>query len=338
MSRVVKIAVFVLFTLLFIQPADAADIRAFHNYNQLPFQQIFGIPSLDNNPLTEAGDWRSSIVTNISNTYEFDGDDDAFFGYGGEEIAIDGETHRFSLLVNYAVRNNLQLGVEVPYVKHSGGFLDDLIYEWHDFFNQPQNGREKDESDEINFIYTNSDGDDFGIDSSQSGIGDVRLNVAYSRLLEKDRALIYSAEVKLPTGDFDKLTGSGGTDVSVGVTINDPHSLGEMNVTLFAGLAAMYLGDIDSDLSDDQYNFAMAARAGFGWQASEKFQLKLQFDGHTPLYDSDLEEMGDPSLQIVIGGSLLFTEDIYLDLAITEDIIVETAPDVGFILALVAKF
>ena len=316
--------------MLFIQPVKAAEIRAFHNYNQLPFQQIFGIPSLDNSPLTEAGDWRSSIVTNISNTYEFDGFD--------EEIAVDGETHRFSLLLNYAVRNNLQLGVEVPYVKHSGGFLDDFIYEWHDFFSQPQNGRDKDESDEILFEYKNSDGDEFGIDSTESGIGDVRLNVAYSRPLEKDRTLIYSAEVKLPTGDFDKLTGSGGTDVSVGVTINDPHSLGEMNVTLFGGLAAMYLGDIDSDLSGDQYNFAMAARAGFGWQALKKLQLKLQFDGHTPLYDSELEEMGDPSLQLVFGGSLLFTEDVYLDLAITEDIIVETAPDVGFILALVAKF
>ena len=337
MPKLAKVAAILLFAVLFIEPVNAAEIRAFHNNNQLPFHQIFGLPSLDNSPLTKAGDWRSSIVTTISNTYEFDGDNDIFMS-DDEGISIDGETHRFSLLLNYALRDNLQLGFEIPYVKHSGGFLDDFIYEWHNFFGQPQNGREKDESDEIFFEYKNSDGDKFGIDSTESGIGDVRLNVAYSRPLEKDRTLIYSAEVKLPTGDFDKLTGSGGTDVSVGVTINDPHSLREMNVTIFGGLAAMYLGDIDSDLSGDQYNFAMAARAGFGWQASEKFQIKLQFDGHTPLYDSDLEEMGDPSLQIVFGGSLLFTEDIYLDLAITEDIIVETAPDVGFILALVAKF
>jgi hypothetical protein len=330
MKRSILITILAVVLLAPYYSAEAAAIRAFHNFNQLPFQQIFGLPSLDNSPLTEAGDWRSSVVATISNTYEFDGFE--------EEIAVDGETYRFSLLLNYAVRNNLQLGVEVPYVKHSGGFLDDFIYEWHDFLNQPQNGRKKDESDEINYIYTNSDGDEYGIDNSQSGIGDVRLNAAYSRALEKNRTLIYSAEVKLPTGDFDKLTGSGGTDVSVGLTINDPHTLGEMNVTLFGGLAAMYLGDIDSDLSGDQYNFAMALRAGMGWQALKKLQLKLQFDGHTPLYDSDLEEMGDPSLQIVIGCSLLFTEDVYLDLAITEDIIVETAPDVGFILALVAKF
>ena len=337
MSNVTKVAVFVLFTLIFIQPADAAEIRAFHNNNQLPFHQIFGLPSLDNSPLTEAGDWRSSIVTTISNTYEFDGDDSGFYG-SDEAISIDGETHRFSLLLNYALRDNLQLGFEIPYVKHSGGFLDDFIYEWHNFFGQPQNGREKDESDEIFFEYKDNNGDEFGIDDTKSGIGDIRLNVAYSRPLEKDRALIYSAEIKLPTGDFDKLTGSGGTDISVGVTINDPHSLAESKVTLFGGLAAMYLGDIDSDLSDDQYNFAMALRAGMGWQALQKLQLKLQFDGHTPLYDSNLEEMGDPTLQIVIGGSFIFTEDVYLDLAITEDIIVETAPDVGFILALVTKF
>ena len=337
MSRFAKVAVTLLFALLFIEPVNAAEIRAFHNNNQLPFHQIFGLPSLDNNPLTEAGDWRSSIVTTISNTYEFDGDNDIFIS-DDEGISIDGETHRFSLLLNYALRDNLQLGFEIPYVKHSGGFLDDFIYEWHDFFGQPQNGREKDESDEIFFEYKNNDGDKFGIDSTESGIGDVRLNVAYSRPLEKDRTLIYSAEVKLPTGDFDKLTGSGGTDVSVGVTINDPHSLAASNVTLFGGLAAIYLGDIDSDLSDDQYNFAMALRAGMGWQALQKLQLKLQLDGHTPLYDSNLEEMGNTTLQIVIGGSVFFTEDVYLDLAVTEDLIVETAPDVGFILALVAKF
>jgi len=330
MLKAAKIAVLILFTMLFIQPVNAAEIRAFHNNNQLPFHQIFGLPSLDNSPLTQAGDWRSSIVATISNTYEFDGDE--------EEISIDGETHRFSLLLNFALRDNLQLGFEIPYVKHSGGFLDDFIYEWHDFFGQPQNGREKNESDEIFFEYKNNDGDKFGIDDTQSGIGDIRLNVAYSRPLEKDRTLIYSAEVKLPTGDFDKLTGSGATDISIGVTINDPHSLAQSNVTLFGGLAAIYLGDIDSDLSDDQYNFAMALRAGMGWQPLKKLQLKLQLDGHTPLYDSDLEEMGDPTLQIVIGGSLLFTEDVYLDLAIAEDLIVETAPDVGFILALVAKF
>jgi hypothetical protein len=337
MPRFAKVAVTLLFALLFIEPVNAAEIRAFHNNNQLPFHQIFGLPSLDNSPLTKAGDWRSSIVATISNTYEFDGDNDIFIG-DDEGIAIDGETHRFSLLLNYALRDNLQLGFEIPYVKHSGGFLDDFIYEWHDFFGQPQNGREKDESDEIFFEYKNSDSDKFGIDSTESGIGDVRLNVAYSRPLEKNRTLIYSAEVKLPTGDFDKLTGSGGTDVSVGVTINDPHSLAASNVTLFGGLAAIYLGDIDSDLSDDQYNFAMALRAGMGWQALQKLQLKLQLDGHTPLYDSNLEEMGNTTLQIVIGGSVFFTENVYMDLAITEDLIVETAPDVGFILALVAKF
>jgi hypothetical protein len=330
MSRPTIVAVTVLFALLFIKPVNAAEIRAFQNTNQLPFHQIFGLPSLDNNPLDKAGDWRTSFVATFSNTYEYDGFE--------EEIAVDGETHRYSALVNYALRDNLQLGFEIPYIKHSGGFLDDFIYEWHDFFNQPQNGRDKDESDEIFFEYRNADGDAFGIDDTESGIGDVRLNAAYLKPLENNRTLIYSAEIKLPSGDFDKLTGSGGTDVSVGVTINDPHSLAKSNITLFAGLAAMYLGDIDSDLSGDQYNFAMAARAGMGWQALKKLQLKLQLDGHPPLYDSDIEEMGDPTLQVVIGGSLLFTEDVYLDLAITEDLIVETAPDVGFILALVAKF
>jgi hypothetical protein len=51
--------------------ARAAEIRAFHNVNQLPFKQIFSLRSPDNSPLTEAGKWRLNLIGNVSNTYNF---------------------------------------------------------------------------------------------------------------------------------------------------------------------------------------------------------------------------------------------------------------------------
>ena len=48
--------------------------------------------------------------------------------------------------------------------------------------------------------------------------------------------------------------------------------------------------------------------------------------------------MGDPALQLVMGGSLTFTEDVYLDIAVAEDIKTSTAADVAFQLALVLDF
>jgi hypothetical protein len=330
MNRAILLAILAIFLVMPICSAKASDIRAFHNINQLPFKQIFGLPSLDNSPLTEAGKLRINIITNISNTYDVSaGTNDV--------ISTDVETLRSSLILSYAVRNNWQLGIEVPYVRHSGGFFDDFIYDWHDFFNMPQNNRAKNNSDQLQIYYLSNTGASFALSDSGDGIGDIRINGVHTRTLN-NRVLIFSAELKFPTGDFDKLTGSGGLDVSAGLTINDPYSLGKYNITLFGGLAGVFLGDIDNHISTIQNNFALAGRVGIGWQASRLIQLKLQVDAQTPLYDSDIKELGDPALQLVIGGSLTFTDDAYLDISIAEDINTSTAADIAFQLALVVTY
>ncbi|MFC1837549.1 DUF3187 family protein [Thermodesulfobacteriota bacterium] len=103
-------------------------------------------------------------------------------------------------------------------------------------------------------------------------------------------------------------------------------------------MAGIYLEDIDSAMSTIQNNFALAARVGLGWQASRRFQLKLQLDTHSPLYDSDIKEIGESGLQVVIGGSLFMSDNAYIDLSIAEDLDISTAADVAFQLALVITY
>jgi len=330
MKRTLHITAIAALLLLLASSAAAAEVRAFHNINQLPGKQIFGLPSLDNSPLTKAGSWRLNLIANVSNTYDLSASD-------AEEMATDIESFRGTMLANYAPWDNLQLSLEVPYLHHGGGFLDNFIYDWHDFFGMNQNGRTKENANQINVSYLSDAGDSFALDDSASGLGDIRINGAYSRLWH-NRALIFSTELKFPTGDYDKLTGSGGYDFSLGLILNDPHSLGQYHITMYGGLAAIFLGDIDGELAAIQKDFALAGRLGIGWQATQLIQLKLQLDYQTPLYDSKLKELGDPAFQIVMGGSLTFTGDVYLDLSIAEDINTATAVDVAFQLALVMAF
>ena len=330
MNRAFRYVFLVILLLMPIHTAGASGVRAFHNINQLPFKQIYGLPSLDNSPLTEAGRLRFNFFANLSNTYNV--------AVGTHDLVVtDAETLRTSLALSYAVKNNWQLSIEVPYIRHSRGFLDDFIYDWHDFFNMPQNGRTKDSSDQLHISYFSTQGATFNLSGSGGDLGDIRLNSAYS-LPWNNRTLIISTELKLPTGDFDKLTGSGGVDVSFGLTINDPYSLADYNITFFGGIAGIYLGDADGGMEHVQNNLAVAGRIGLGWQASRLVQLKLQLDGLTPLYDSDIKEMGDPSLQLVMGGSLTFTDDAYLDISIAEDLNTTTAADVAFQLGLVITY
>ena len=322
------IAVFIL--VMPFKAAAADEIRAFHNINQLPFKQIFGLPSLDNKPLAEAGRMRMSFTANLSNTYDISAN-------SGEYIVTDSETLRTSVTASYALRNNWQIGIEVPCVRHSGGFLDDFIYDWHDFWGMPQNGRDKYGSDQMPLMYLSPKGPAFSLSDSAGNLGDIRINSAYT-LPWENRAIVLSAELKLPTGDFSRLTGSGSTDFSVGILLNDPRSLEKYRVTLFVGLAGIFLGDIDGELADIQNNFAVAGRAGIGWQATELFQLKAQIDALSGLYDSSVKEMGESSLQAVFGTSLTFSEHATIDISIAEDVKPCTAADVAFQIALTVTY
>ena len=308
----------------------AAEIHAFHNINQSPFKQIFGLPSLDNSPLVEAHKWRLNMNVNISNTYDISVS-------AQESIEIDVETFRGSLLASYGLRDNWQLSVEVPYIRYDDGFLDNFIYNWHDFFNISQNGRTKDKSNQLHIAYMSNSNSLFAMHDAGAGLGDIRLNSAYS-LPWGTRTFIFSTEVKFPTGDFYKLTGSGGYDFSVGLLLNDPQSLGEYGITVFGGVAGVFLGDIDGELSAVQNDFAIVGRLGIGWQVTKLIQLKMQLDGLTALYDSELKQLGDESFQVIMGGSLCFTDNVYLDISVAENINSATGVDVAFQLGLVVTF
>ena len=330
MNRALKSFIVAVVLLMYHCSASAAEIRAFHNINQSPFKQIFGLPSLDNSPLTEIHKWRMSLNANISNTY------DISVGVH-EQIENDSETFRGSLLASYCLLDNWQLSVEVPYIRHDGGFLDNFIYDWHDFFSLSQNGRIKENNDQLHIAYLSGSNSLFAMHNGGGGLGDIRINSAYTLSLEK-RALIVSAELKLPTGDFYMLTGSGGYDFSVGLMINDPQSFRKYDITVFGGLAGVFLGDIDGELAAVQKNFAISGRFGIGWQATKLIQLKLQFDGQSALYDSDLKQLGNTAFQVIMGGSLCFTDDVYLDISVAENMNSATAVDVAFQLGLIVTF
>jgi len=330
LNRVFNTAILTVILLTPFHPAGAADIRAFHNVNQFAFKQIFALPSLDNSPLIEAGKWRINLNLNISNSYDVSEGDN-------EQLVNDVETFHGSLLLNYGLRDNWQLSIEVPYISYAGGSLDDFIYDWHDFSNISFSGRTEDNSDQLHISYAAGSTSFFEMQDHKSGLGDLRINGAYTRRWDK-RALIFSSELKFPTGDFDKLTGSGGFDFSAGLTLNDPQSLGKYRITLYGGIAGILLGDIDAELAALQKDFALVGRLGLGWQATELIQLKLQLDGLSALYDSELKQMGDPSFQLITGGSLTFTDDVYLDISIAENLNSATAVDVAFQLGLIVSF
>ena len=133
---------------------------------------------------------------------------------GQTAFVLDGETLRALVRAAWGAATGLELGVEVPLLRHGAGVMDSAIDWYHARFNFPDGGRPAFRRDLYQAGYV-GDGESFLLTRGSSGIGDVVLSAKGSLL--KDRRsepwLSGSIAVKLPTGDPDRLLGSGSADV-----------------------------------------------------------------------------------------------------------------------------
>ncbi len=328
-----------LFLLCISDPAQARDITALQVRNQNPFVQIFGIPPTGRAVVLPQGRFEASMGMNISshNAASRDFQEPA----ADEAILLDGETYRTVLELRYGLMDRLEIGGRFPYVMHRGGFLDDFVIDWHDLFGLPQGSRKTSPHDRLAFRYFRDGVFEFNLDENAQGPGDVGLFAVWQLLQSEARVpwdIALRVDLELPTGDSDHLLGSGSTDLAFSAAAARRGKTGWGDLLLFgsAGLLVMTDGDI---LPDQQRNFAGFGMMGVGLRPWSQVDFKLQMDAHTAIYeDTDLDPLGSPSVQLALGGTLHFSEKTTLDLAVIEDIAVETAPDVTFHLLLRRTF
>jgi hypothetical protein len=92
-------------------------------------------------------------------------------------------------------------------------------------------------------------------------------------------------------------------------------------------------------LRDQQRTFVGFGTFGLGWAPADWIAFKAQVDANTAYFsDSALPELGVGAVQLVVGGTLGLGDGTALDLGVTEDILVNSAPDVGFHFALRQRF
>lgn len=322
---------FLLLALNVSTPLYAAAIDPFYSKNQNPFVQIYGLPLAESGFITQPGEVRAVVVADVSNSYS----DTAL---SSERVLIDGETTRVTALARYGLFDRLELGVDIPMISHGGGVTDGFIRNFHKLFGFPAAGRDRVANNQLNYLYAANSVGRVNINQSSTGLGDIQLSGAYQIWrVQNSRSLALRAGLKLPTGSAGKLHGSGGTDISLRLAYSDAEMLSSQNITVFGVLGGLVLGS-GRVMQTVQRQYVSFASLGLGWQACKRVSVKVQLDAHTPFYNSKLDELGMTSVQVVMGGSISLFEETYLDLAVSEDAIVETAPDVVFHLALRTAF
>jgi hypothetical protein len=321
-----------IFGLLFsASNSHSADITPFYTYNQSPLVQIFGLPPAENARVVPAGRLSAQLGIDIASNF-------AVHDKTNEQITLDGETYRTNLALRYGIGKRFEIGLDIPYVVESGGFLDDAVDGFHGTFGLGAGGRDEAPSNRLLFSYTRNGVERFNIDHANGGFGDIRLSAAYQLYGEETTpspAIALRASIKLPTGNSGHLHGSGSTDFSLWLSADHDFKYTSSHLTFFGALGGMALttGDV---LSDQQRNLVAFGTLGMGWSPGEWFALKAQLNAHTPFYkNSGLTELSVCSIQTVWGFTIAFTRSTSLDVAFSEDIIVNTSsPDAGINLTL----
>lgn len=310
------------------------EIEPFQTRNQNPLIRIYGIPSIGSAAVLPTGKLEGTLQADLANNFA------PAFGTT-ESVMLDGETYAFTLSARYGIARDLELGVEIPYLANNGGFMDGFIEGFHDFFGLPEGSRKSYPRNRLRYQYSKNGVTKVLVDKDSSGIGDIRLTGAwqlYRGGAEGRRKAALHAAIKLPTGNSNRLYGSGSTDFSLWLTASDDFLLPLGHLTLYGAAGGMAMTDGDV-LEDQQRNLAAFGSLGIGWSPLDWLAIKVQTDGHTSLYTgSNLEEVNSGSVQITAGGTIGFTTSTFLDIGVTEDLVVNTSPDVVFHLALRSRF
>lgn len=248
----------------------------------------------------------------------------------GEQLIVDAETREARVTIGRSWSNGFAAQLQIPYRYTGGGVLDSAIDSWHDFFGLPEGTRAVSPQDRIRIAYGRGNTVVFDVRSSQAGLGDISLDVGRSLHSTDSGAVAAWLSVKLPSGDADRFTGSGATDVSLAIA--GEHRLGA-DWSAFGQVGIAWLGEGDR-LAALQRDFAWSALAGIGWRAWRGLELKAQLDAHSAVFDeAHFDFLGD-AFVLTVGGDYRFASGWQFDLAVSEDIAVESASDVVFVLSL----
>ncbi len=310
-----------LFLLLVVSAGVSADTLP--EDDNAPLTGGFGLPGIDEGGMLLApGKFRlnASFITASHAIVEQRGD---------ESLILDGESARFTVDLRAGLAEGIEVGVEIPWVGHSSGNLDSLIDTWHDIFQLPEGSRDNRPQDVLEFNYADENGQVVDFTNSANGLGDIRLYAGFDidSTDTHQRALRVSA--KLPTGDADKFLGSGGFDFGVGIAGDLQRVGGNDDLTAFYRASLTYISQPDF-LANRYEDYIGQLSGGIAIDMSRRIQLNVQSTLRTAAYDSRIEKLGEMSWTLTFGGNIRVSPLFVVSLGVSEDIKVNSAPDVSF--------
>jgi len=303
-----------------------ATSSPFPTQDQNPFSLIHGQPqpSTARLPVENTSSW--SLGLDITNTLNL-------MSNSQESLLIDFESYHLRFNFVYGLSENWALRIDVPVIHYGSGFLDSTVDNWHDIFGLPRGNRPRVIDDQFRIFYSRNGVPVIDLTKPTSGFGDIQLGLGRALHQNQQSVLSLWSSVDLPTGDQSDLTGNDASDLSFWLAAEyklNPEWNADANLgILFPGES--HLGTL---AVEDNIWFGHAA---IQWQPLPEFDLRIQIGGHTQYYsNSNLIPLGK-ARNIVFGGAIHLSTCSDIVIAVSEDIKVESTPDVSFLISWESK-
>ena len=294
------------------EPLQITNLSPLASLRAIPSQRSVGTPL--------GLSWAASATLSNHFTLESKGD---------ESLFLDGQTDALTLSLRYGLPNQWDVDVTVPWRHHSGGFTDNLISSWHRFFGLPDGNRDSYPTDALHYQLSQPEHDRRLIRSA-SGLGDIHVAVSRPVLAIDGGQLGISVGVKTASGQSADWLGSGATDVYALLRFSG-QQLGGWPLWWHGQVGGTRAGDSDL-LGPEQKRSLWFAGLAAEWRFTPRWSALIQYDGHSALLDGALEALGEPAGMLSMAVRWRPTAHWMIDAGFSEDVVVESAPDITFLL------
>jgi len=251
-------------------------------------------------------------------------------------IDIDMEISRITLDFRYSFYDNFEIGLEVPYLFFSGGYLDGTIEGFESAINATT-PRSRKRQGKNNYEYSFRYNWRYIIRKTvpEEGLGDIIFNTKYQILKEDDRFMpnfsIRSA-LKFPTGDENDLFGSGEYDYGFGFLVDKKFF---ERLFIYGGFNIVMIEQpsVFDQLPDEMDGEIFSGMLGTEYFFTKRFSGIMQVTGNsTPYWPTETNVLENTGLEFCVGVNYFLDKEQNLpwNFAIVENIRSASSPDVTF--------
>jgi len=237
-------------------------------------------------------------------------------------VNMDLELTELTIRLKKTLGARTELGLDVPVLRPTAGFLDRPLSSFHDALGTGDYGRHERPDNEFLYELLFQGSPVIKPVSGQAGIGDVRLTIKH---VVNDGAPLVSlmANVELPLGDAKTGYGNGSVDAAFAVLVDV--DLGN-KYRGYGNAGVVFPGDLKGYQTIPMRTYAYA---GFGIEAAwwDHFSIILQtVVAGSPYPPTGIRQVDWPGVLLTLGGRYAFSSSS-LEFSLTEDPDTAGAPD-----------